>query len=77
MQKDIHTKTIFLEMINPYLKKYDEIKDFSFEIIRGIFEIENPNEISLYEKNEEKISDDSQINGHWAYYQYSLLLLKK
>lgn len=61
----------------PYMKKYDDVKDFSFDIIRNVLEIENPNEYCLYEKNEEKISEDSQINDHWDAYQYSLLLLKK
>lgn len=77
MQKDIHSKNIFLEILVPYLKKYEDIKDFSYDIIRGVLEIDNPQELSLYEKNEEKISDDSQINNHWDAYQYSLLLLKK
>jgi len=77
LQKDIHSKTIFLEITVPYLKKFEDLKDFSFDVIKEVLEIENPNELCLYEKNEEKISEDSQINDHWDAYQYSLLLLKK
>ncbi len=77
LHKDVLSKSIFLEMYIPYLKKYEEIKDFSFDIIRNIFDIEHPNKYCVYENNEEKISDDSLINEHWDAYQYSLLLLKK
>jgi len=64
-------------MVIPYLKKYEDIKDYSYDIIKGIFEIENANLLCLYEKIDERISEDSQINDHWDCYQYSLMLLKK
>ena len=77
LSKDTQHKIIFLEINNPYSKNYEDIKEFSYEIIKNIFEIDNPSKLCLYENNDEKITEKSEINGHWAYYQYSLLLLKK
>ncbi len=75
LKKDIYSKVIFLELINPYLKKYEEIKDFSYEILSGIFDLKNPGEICLYEQIDQKISKE-EINEYAGYYQYSLLLKK-
>lgn len=75
LKKDIYSKVIFLELVNPYLKKFEEIKDFSYEILTGIFDIKNPSEFCLYEQMDEKISKE-EINDYAGFYQYSLLLKK-
>jgi hypothetical protein len=74
--KDIHYETNFIEIEIPYSKYYEEVKEFSFEIMRSIFRINDPQNISLLENYKEKIINKNEINGHWGIYQYSLLLKK-
>ena len=60
----------------PYMKSYEEIKEYAFDIIKSIFGINNPQNFSLLENSNEKIINKNEINGHWGIYQYSLLLKK-
>lgn len=72
--KDIHYEINFIEIEIPYLKSYEEIKEYCFDIMRSIFHVNNPQSISLLENCKEKIINKNEINGHWGMYQYSLLL---
>lgn len=78
--RDIVMKQIFLEIHNPYSNKYDEIKDFSYGVIKNIFpNVNNLADMCLFDKTLESLYRKNLVNAnnHHELIQYAYLVLKK
>lgn len=78
ISKDNLTKFPFLELNNPYNSKYDEIKDFSYDIVQSLF-FQNMNNYCLFDQTLEKLYRNQKLktNNHWEFLQYVYYIFKK
>lgn len=83
--RDVLSKSIFFEIYNPYNNKYEEIKDFSYEVVQTLFDNNNSsNNINianfcLFDSTLEKLYKEDKLkpNSHWEFIQYVHFIFKK
>jgi hypothetical protein len=78
--KEILSKSIFLEVYNPYNNKYDQIKDFSYGVLQSVFpEISNLQNCCIFDKVIENLykMDKLKSNNHWEFIQYVHFIFRK
>jgi hypothetical protein len=77
--KDMLSKLIFLELHNPYNSKYEEIKDFSYDIIQSLYDFPNTQSSCIFDSTIEKLYKEEKIkaNSHWEILQYVHFIFKK
>lgn len=79
MYKEIFSKFLFIEIHNPFNSKFNEIKDFSYDVMSSLFNIQNINQYCIFDSILERLykEDKLKTNNHWEILQYVHLILKK
>jgi hypothetical protein len=77
--RDILNKNIFLEIVNPYFNKYEECKDFSYDVLNSLFNSVNLNNFCMFDSTLERLYKENKLkaNNHLEYLQYINLIFKK
>jgi hypothetical protein len=77
--KETLSKSIFLEINNPYSNKFEDTKDFSIETLQSIFNIQNIQNYCVFDNTLEKLLKENKLkmNNHSEYLQYAHFILQK
>jgi hypothetical protein len=79
ISKDVINKFHFIEIHNPYSSKYEETKDFSYDVMNSLFRTNTLNESCLFDSLLEKLNREEKLktNSHWEHLQYVHAIFKK